>query len=92
VISKGLKDPIADRVLTNKGFYEPVADRFNFCNGLALFYVTTNSCNGRLRSPLPEAHIGNGRSGGKPRGRPVALMGNGHQTRTVTNVGACNGC
>jgi hypothetical protein len=54
--------------------------------------VATNSCNRRLRSPLPEVHIGNGRSGGQPRGRPAELMGNRRQTTTVTDVGACNGC
>jgi hypothetical protein len=64
----------------------------HFCNKLDLTSVTTNSCNGRLRSLLPEVHIGNEHSGGKPRGRPAALMGNGRQTTTVTDVGACNGC
>jgi hypothetical protein len=29
--------------------------------------VTKNSCNGLLRSPLPEVHIGNGHCGGQPR-------------------------
>jgi hypothetical protein len=53
--------------------------------------VTKNSCNGRLRSPLPEVHIGNGSCGGQPRGRPGALISNGHQTTTVIDVGGCNG-
>jgi hypothetical protein len=64
----------------------------HFCNRLDLTSVTTNSCNGRSRSLLPEVHIGNERNGGKPRGRPAALMGNGRQTTTVTDVCACNGC
>jgi hypothetical protein len=92
VISNGLKEPVIDRASIGNVFYELVTDRFNFCNGLALTSVTMNSCNGRLRSPLPEVRIGNGRSGGKPRGLPAALMGNGRQTKTVTNVGACNRC
>jgi hypothetical protein len=54
-------------------------------------FVTTNLCNWRLRSPLLEVHIGNGRRGGQLRGRLGALMGNGRQTTTVTDVGACNG-
>jgi hypothetical protein len=90
VISNGLKQPVTDRVLIGNGLYEPVTDRFNFCNGLDLASVTTNSCNGRLRSPLPEVHNGNGHSGGEPRGRLAALMGNGRQTTTVIVVGACN--
>jgi hypothetical protein len=73
-------------------FYEAFTDRFNFCNKLTLRSVTTNSCNGHLRSPLPEVHISNGRSGGKPQGQPTALMGNGRQTTTVRDMGACNGC
>jgi hypothetical protein len=92
VISNGLKEPVTDRALIGNGFYKPVTDRFNFCNSLALTSATMNSCNGRLRSPLPEVHIGNGRSGGKPRGRPAALLGNRRQTTTVTDVGACNRC
>jgi hypothetical protein len=72
--------------------YNPLTVKFNFCNGLDLSSVTTNSCNWRLRSPLPQVHIGNGRSGGQPRDRPAALMGNGRQTTTVTDVGACNEC
>ena len=92
MISNGLKHLITDRALISNGLYELVTDRFNLCNGLDLTSVTKNSCNGRLRRPLPEVHIGNGCSGGKPRGRPAALMGNGRQTTTVTDVGACNGC
>jgi hypothetical protein len=53
--------------------------------------VTKNSCNGHLRSPLPEVHIGNGHCGGQPRGRPGALIGSGRQTTTVTDVVGCNG-
>jgi hypothetical protein len=56
------------------------------CNGLYLTSVTKNSFNGRLRSPLPEVHIGNGRCGGQPRGHPGALIGNERQTTTVTDV------
>jgi hypothetical protein len=37
-------------------------------------YIIKNSCNERLRSPLPEVHIGNGRCGGQPQGRPGTLM------------------
>jgi hypothetical protein len=62
------------------------------CNGLYLTSVTKNSCNRRLRRPLPKVHIGNERSGGQPRGRPAALMCNGRQVTTVTDVGASNGC
>jgi hypothetical protein len=58
---------------------------------LYLTSVTKNSCNGRLRSPLPEVHIGNERCGGQPRGRPGVLIGKGRQTTTVTDVGGCNG-
>jgi hypothetical protein len=92
VINNGLKQPVTNRVLIGNGLYGPVIDRFNCCNELDLMCVTTNSCNGCLRSPLPEVHIGNGHSGGKPRGRPAALMGKGRQTTTVTDVCACNGC
>jgi hypothetical protein len=92
VISNGLKEPITDRALIGNRFYERVIDTFNFCNELALTSVTKNSCNMRLRSLLPEVHIGNERCGGKPRGRPAALMGNGCQTTTVIEVDACNGC
>jgi hypothetical protein len=92
VISFGLKGPVTDRALIGNRLYEPVADSFKCCNGLGLTSVTTNSCNGHLRSPLPELHIGNGCSGRQPRGRAVALMGNRRQTITITNVGACNRC
>jgi hypothetical protein len=54
--------------------------------------VTKNSCNGCLRRPLQEVHIGNERCGGQPLGRPAALICNGRQVTTVTDVGACNGC
>jgi hypothetical protein len=60
VISNGLKEPVTDRALIGNGFYKPFTDRFNFCNRLAFTSVTMNSCNIRLRSPLPEVHIGNG--------------------------------
>jgi hypothetical protein len=56
-----------------------------------LTFVTKNLCNGRLRSPLLEVHIGNVHCGGQPRGRPGVLIGNEHQTTTVTDVGGCNG-
>jgi hypothetical protein len=92
VISNELKQPVTDRALIGNGLYELVTDRFNFYNGLNLKSVTTNSCNGRLRGPLPEVHIGNGRSGGKPRGRPAALMGNRRQKTTVKDVGVRNRC
>jgi hypothetical protein len=90
-ISNGLKQPITDRALIGNGLYKPVTDRFNICNRLYLTSVTKNLCNGRLRSPLPEVHIGNRRCGGQPRGRLGALIGNGCQTTTVTDVGGCNG-
>jgi hypothetical protein len=90
-ISNGLKLPITDRALIGNGLYKPVTDRFNICNGLSLISVTMNLCNGCLRSSLPEVHIGNGRCGGQPQGRPGALIGNGRQTTTVTDVGGCNG-
>jgi hypothetical protein len=67
VISNGLKPPVTDRALIGNGLYKPVTDRFNICNGLHLTSITKNSCNGRLRSPLSEVHIGNGRFGGQPR-------------------------
>jgi hypothetical protein len=54
--------------------------------------ITKNSCNGHLRRPLPELHIGNGHCGDQPRGLPNALIGNERQTTTVTDVGGCNGC
>jgi hypothetical protein len=71
--------------------YNPVTDRFNICNGISLRYVTKNLCNGHLRSPLQEVHIGYDRSGGQPRGRSGTLIGNGRQTTIVTDVGGCNG-
>jgi hypothetical protein len=64
---------------------------FNLCNGLYLTSVTKNLCNRHLRSPLPEVHIGNGRCGGQPQGRPGAFIGNERQTTTATDVGGCNG-
>jgi hypothetical protein len=84
MISNGLKQPVTNRVLIGNGLNECVTDRFNCCNGLDLTSVTTNSCNG--------LHIGNGHCGSEPRGRPATLMGNGRQTTTVTDIGACNGC
>jgi hypothetical protein len=45
-----------------------------------------NLCNGCLRSQLPEVHIGNGRCGGQPGGRPGALIGNERQITTVTDM------
>jgi hypothetical protein len=90
VISNGLKQPATDRALIGNGLYKRVTDRFNICNGLSLTSVTKNLCNGRLKSPLLEVHIGNGRRGGQPRGRLGALMGNGRQTTTITDVGGCN--
>jgi hypothetical protein len=92
VISNGVKQSVTDKALISNGLYEPVTDRFNMCNGLDLTSITNNSCNGRLRRPLPEVHIGSGHCGGQPRGRPAALICNGRQTTTVADVGACNGC
>jgi hypothetical protein len=92
VISNGLKQPVIDRALISNGLYELVTDRFNLCNKLYLTFVAKNSCNGRLRRPLLEVYIGNGRCGGQPWGRPVAFICNGRQITTVTDVGACNGC
>jgi hypothetical protein len=92
VISDGLKQPITDRALIGNRLHELVTDRFNLCNGLDLTSVTKNSCNGRLRRPLPEVHIGNGCCGGQPRGRPAALICNGRQVPTVTDVGSFNRC
>jgi hypothetical protein len=60
VISNELKQSVTDRALIGNELYKPVTDRLNFCNGLQLTYVTTNSCNGCLRSLLPEVHIGTG--------------------------------
>jgi hypothetical protein len=90
-ISNGLKQPVTDRELIGNGLYKPITNRFNICNGLSLASVTKNLCNEHLRSPLPEVHIGNERCGGQPQGRPGALIGNGHQTTTVTDVGGYNG-
>jgi hypothetical protein len=56
----------------------------------SLTFVTNNFCNGRLRSLLPEVHIGNGHCGGQPRGCPGALVGNRRQTTTVIDVSGCN--
>jgi hypothetical protein len=83
LISNELKQPVTDRVLISNGLYELVTDRFNLCSGLYLTSVTKNSCNRRLRRPLPEVHIGNGRCGGQPRSWPAALICNGHQVTTV---------
>jgi hypothetical protein len=77
--------------LIGNRLYKLLTDRFNIFNGLYLTSITKNLCNGRLRSSLPEVHIGNGRCGCQPRGRPGALIGNGRQTTTVTDVGGCNG-
>jgi hypothetical protein len=74
VISNGLKQPVIDRALTSNGLYELITDRFNLCNGLYLTSVTKISCNGHLRRPLPEVHIGNGCCGGQPWGRPATLI------------------
>jgi hypothetical protein len=71
-------------------FTSPLLIGLTFVTG-SLTFVTKNLCNGCLRSPLPEVHIGNGRCGGQPRGRPDALIGNGRQTTTVTDVGGCYG-
>jgi hypothetical protein len=92
VIINGLNQFVTDRELIDNGLYKPITDRFNFCNRLEFTFVTTNSCNVRLRSPLPEVHIGNGRCGGQPRGRPTALISNVRQATTVTDVGVCNEC
>jgi hypothetical protein len=91
VISNRLKQPVTNRALISNGLYKPVTDRFNFCNQIYLTSIRTNSCDGHLRSLLPEVNIGNGHCGGQQRGHPGALMGNGCQTTTVTDVGACNG-
>jgi hypothetical protein len=90
-ISNGLKQPVTDRALIGNRLHKHVTDRFNICNRLYLTSVTKNLCNGRLRSPLPEVHIGNGCCGGQPRGRPGALIGIRRPTTTVTDVGGCNG-
>jgi hypothetical protein len=83
---------VTDRPLIGNGLYKPITTRFNICNRLSLTSVTKNSCNGRIISPLPKVHIGNERCGGHPRCRPGALMGNGRQTKTVTDVVGCNEC
>jgi hypothetical protein len=79
VISNGLKQPVIDRAFISNGLYELVTDRFNLCNGLYLTHVTMNSCNERLRRPLPEVHIRNRCCGCQPRGRPAALICNRRQ-------------
>jgi hypothetical protein len=89
-IGNGLKQSVTDRALIGNGLYKPVTGRFNIRNGLYLTSVTKNLCSGRLRSSLSEVHIGNGRCGGQPRGRPGTLVGNGRQTTTVTDVSGCN--
>jgi hypothetical protein len=78
VISNGLKQPVTDRALIGNRLYKLIADRFDICNGC-------------LRSPLPEVHIGNGRCRGQLGGRPGVPIGNGRQTTTVTDVGGRNG-
>jgi hypothetical protein len=90
-IYNGLKQSVTNRALIGNRIYKPVTYRFNICNGLSSTSVTKNLCNGRLRSPLPEVHIGNGCCGGQPLGRPGALIGNRRQTTTITDVGGCNG-
>jgi hypothetical protein len=45
-----------------------------------------------FKKTVTRIHIGNGCCGGQPRGRSVALISNGRQVTTVTDVGACNGC
>jgi hypothetical protein len=54
--------------------------------------VTKNTCNKRLRSPLPEVLIGNGCCGGEVGVESAALMGNGSKTTTFTDVGPYNRC
>jgi hypothetical protein len=85
-ICNGLKQPVTNRALIDNRLYKPVSDMFNICNGISLTSITKNLCNGRLRSPLQEVHIGNGRCGGQPPCRPGALIGNRRQTTTVTDV------
>jgi hypothetical protein len=92
VISNGLKQLVIDRALISNGLYELVTNRFDLCNRLDLTSVTKNSCNGRLKRPLPEVHIGNVRCGGQPWGQHAALICNGRQITTVIDVGARNGC
>jgi hypothetical protein len=91
-ISNRLKQAVTDRELIGNGLYNLVIDSFNICNRLYLKSVTQKLCNRRLRSPLPEVHIGNRCCGGQPRGHPGTLIGNRRQTTTVTRVGGCNGC
>ena len=67
------------------GLKEPVTDTFNYRNGRVLTSVTKNNCNGRLRSPLLEVHIGNGRCVDHVGVDPATLMCNGRQTTTVTD-------
>jgi hypothetical protein len=74
---------VTDRALISNRLYKAVTDRFNICNGLFLTSVTKNLCDRRLRSPLPEVHIGNGRCGGQPPGRPGVLIDNGCQITTI---------
>jgi hypothetical protein len=57
MISSGLKQPVTDRALIGNELYQPVTDRFTFCNGLDLTPVASNSCNGRLRSPLQKSTL-----------------------------------
>jgi hypothetical protein len=90
-ISNRRKQPVTDRALISNRLYKPVTGRFNICNRLSLRSVTKNLCNGCLRSPSLEVHIGNGHCGGQPWGRHSTLIGNRHQTTTVTHVGGCKG-
>ena len=92
VIGNGLKEPVTDRVVIGNGLKGLVTDRFNFRNGRILTSVTKNNCNERLRSPLLEVLIGNGRCVGHVGVEPATLMRNGRQTTTVTDGGPCNGC
>ena len=73
------------QIVISNGLKEPVTDRFYFRNRRMLTSVTKKTCNGRLRSPLPEVLIGNGRCGGEVGVEPAALMRNGRQTTTVTD-------
>jgi hypothetical protein len=85
-IRNGLKQPVTDRALSGNGLYKSITDRFNICNGLSLTSVTKNLCNRRLRSSLPEVHIGNGCCGGQPRGRPDAKQQSLEMWVDVTGV------
>jgi hypothetical protein len=91
VISNRHKQLVTSRALISNGLYELATDRFNLCNGLYLTSVKKSSCNRRLRRPLPEVHIGNGRCGGQPWGQPAALICNGRKTRIVTEAGHVTG-